>query len=66
MINPLNPNITVARYSTLISETDPSSVFIICDGVAMSVPMDENNTDYQILLQMVSDGDLTIEPADED
>lgn len=66
MINPLNPNITVARYSTLIGETDPSSVFIICDGTAMSVPMDENNTDYQILLQMVSDGDLTIEPADED
>ena len=66
MINIDDPKITVAKYSIAIGDTDPSSIFIIHDGIAKSVPMDNDNKDYQTILQLVSDGDLTIESADKD
>ncbi len=66
MINIDDPKITVAKYSIAIGDTDPSSIFVIHDGIAKSVPMDSNNEDYRTILQLVSDGDLTIESADAD
>ena len=66
MINIDDPKITVAKYSIPIGDKEPSSIFIIHDGIAKSVPMDNDNKDYQTILQLVSDGDLTIESADKD
>lgn len=66
MINIDDPRITIAKYSIAIGDTDPSSIFVIHDGIAKSVPMDSDNEDYQTILQLVSNGDLTIESADEE
>ena len=64
MINIDDPKITVAKYSIAIDDTDPSSIFVIHDGIAKSVPMDNDNKDYQTILQLVSDKKLTIKDAD--
>ena len=64
MINIDDPKITVAKYSIAIGDTDPSSIFVIHDGIAKSVPMDSDNKDYQTILQLVSDKKLTIADAD--
>tara|TARA_B100000941_G_C28268244_1_gene430153 strand:+ start:450 stop:644 length:195 start_codon:yes stop_codon:yes gene_type:complete len=64
MINIDNPKITVAKYSIAIGDKDPSSIFIVHDGITTSVPMDENNIDYKTILQLVSDKKLTIKDAE--
>ena len=64
MINIDDPKITVAKYSIAIGDTDPSSIFIIHDGIAKSVPMDNDNNDYKTILQLVSDKKLTIADAE--
>jgi len=64
MINIDDPKITIAKYSIAIGDTDPSSIFVIHDGTAKSVPMDSDNKDYQTILQLVSDKKLTIADAD--
>jgi len=64
MISIDDPKITVAKYSIAIDDTDPSSIFVIHDGIAKSVPMDNDNKDYQTILQLVSDKKLTIKDAD--
>ena len=64
MININDPKITVAKYSIAIGDKDPSSIFIVHDGITKSVPMDENNIDYKTILELVSDKKLTIEDAD--
>ena len=52
MININDPKITVAKYSIAIGDKEPSSIFIIHDGIAKSVPMDNDNKDYQTILQL--------------
>ena len=64
MINIDDPKITVAKYSIAIGDKDPSSIFIVHDGIAKSVPMDNENVDYQTILQLVSDEKLAIKDAD--
>lgn len=64
MIDIQNPNISLAKYVIKVGDTEPSIVFVIHNGNAKSIPMDENNLDYQTILQMVEDGDLTIQEAD--
>ena len=64
MINIDNPKITVAKQSIAIGDKDPSSIFIVHDGITTSVPMDENNIDYKTILQLVSDKKLTIKDAE--
>ena len=64
MINIDDPKITVAKYSIAIGDKEPSSIFIIHDGIAKSVPMDNDNKDYQTILQLVADKKLTIKDAD--
>ena len=48
-------NIVSAKY-TFENETD--------NPLSVSVPVSTGNTDYQTLMQMVVDGDLTITDAD--
>ena len=64
MINIDDPKITVAKYSIKIGDKEPSSIFIVHDGIAKSVPMDNDNKDYQTILQLVSDKKLTIKDAE--
>ncbi len=64
MINIDDPKITVAKYSIAIGDKEPSSIFIIHDGIAKSVPMDNENVDYQTILELVSDKKLTIADAE--
>ena len=64
MINIDDPKITVAKYSIAIDDKEPSSIFIIHDGIAKSVPMDNDNKDYKTILQLVSDKKLTIADAE--
>ena len=64
MISIDDPKITVAKYSIAIGDKDPSSIFIVHDGITASVPMDENNIDYKTILQLVSDKKLTIKDAE--
>lgn len=64
MINIDDPKITVAKYSIAIGDKEPSSIFIIHDGIAKSVPMDNENVDYQTILELVSDKKLTIKDAE--
>ena len=64
MINIDDPKITVAKYSIAIDDKEPSSIFIIHDCIAKSVPMDNDNKDYKTILQLVSDKKLTIADAE--
>lgn len=64
MINIDDPKITIAKYSIAIGDKEPSSIFIIHDGIAKSVPMDNENVDYQTILELVSDKKLTIKDAE--
>ena len=42
-----------------------TTISVIKDDQTLSVPTDENNTDYQAILAWVAEGN-TIEPADEE
>lgn len=64
MIDIQNPNISLAKYVIKVGDTEPSIVFVIHNGNAKSIPMDENNLDYQTILRQVADGTLTIADAD--
>ena len=64
MININDPQITLAKYSIAVGDTNPSSVFVIHQGSAKSIPIDETNMDYKTILKLVSSGDLTIADAD--
>ena len=55
--------ITSAKYWKNITDTEAKSIKAVIDGVSCLVPMDNENTDYQNILQWVADGN-TIEEAD--
>ena len=54
--------ITKAKYHK-DDNNNNTSVYTTINGVKYSVPMDEENTHYQAILQWVADGN-TIEEAD--
>jgi hypothetical protein len=43
----------------------PSSIRVDINGITSFVPLDEANTDYQNIMKLVEDGELTIAPAEE-
>lgn len=52
-----------ARYG--VSPTgDIISIFCDKDGSLINVPLDPANTDYQNIMKLVEDGELTIQPAE--
>ena len=64
----MNRIITSAKYMKSPKNPDGSggeNVSLICviDGVTMGVPMDKNNTDYQLILEWIAAGN-TPEAAD--
>ena len=56
-------NITSAKYWKNVMEEEVKSVKAVIDGVSWLVPMDNENTHYQAILQWVAEGN-TIEEAD--
>ena len=64
MIDPNNPQITLAKYSVSIGNTEADSIFVMHNGQSISVPINNSNNDYRTLMQLVADGDLSIEDAE--
>jgi len=59
-------NIKEAKYHKSEITKENVSIFITLNNsnATMSVPMDEDNTDYQEILRQVKEGTLTIKDAD--
>ena len=59
-------NIKEAKYykHDITKENDGIFVTLNDSDVIMSVPMDEDNSDYQEILKQVKEGTLTIKDAD--
>lgn len=56
------PTYTDAQYvNNAFGQT--VSISVLIDGVQSFVPIDERNTDYQNIMQLVSEGKLVIAPA---
>ena len=59
-------NIKEAKYhkNEITKENVSISITLNNSNALMSVPMDEDNTDYQEILRQVKEGTLTIKDAD--
>ncbi len=44
---------------------DNCGILVVTNGVELIVPLDPTNTDYQKIMSLVENGELTIEPATE-
>lgn len=55
---------TNARYFNSIY-VSPACIMVEINGVPSSVPLDPANTDYQDIMKLVEEGELTIAPAEE-
>jgi|TARA_B100001093_G_C26264228_1_gene774095 hypothetical protein len=55
--------ITSAKYWKNTTEENARTIKAVINGVTCLVPMDNENTDYQNILQWVADGN-TIQEAD--
>jgi len=53
-----------AKIKNKLDSNQPDCIIVISDGVQMSIPFDEQNSDYQKYLEWVAEGN-TPEPADE-
>jgi hypothetical protein len=54
-----------AQYVIFPPNTDPSMIRVDINGITSFVPLDPANTDYQNIMKLVEDGELTIAPAEE-
>jgi hypothetical protein len=63
MVIKVSKNITDAKYHKDIISGKDGSINCIIDGQHCSVPMNEENSDYQAILKWVEEGN-TIEEAD--
>jgi hypothetical protein len=52
-----------AKIKNKLDSNQPDCIIVISDGVQMSIPFDEQNSDYQKYLEWVAEGN-TPEPAD--
>lgn len=53
-----------AQYQISPISGQKSSISVLIDGLNSSVPIDEQNTDYQNIMTLVAEGKLTIAPAE--
>ena len=51
-------------YNNTLTGQSPAGIRCDIDGVTSYVPIDPANTDYQNIMQLVSEGKLTIAPAE--
>ena len=59
-------NVTLAQYQSGVLETGNGSIRIEENNGAMvyQVPISQDNADYQLIMEAVAAGDLTIADAD--
>lgn len=53
-----------ARYIAVPANDPPRAIFVFKNGEPCSVPIDKENTDYQNIMQLVSEGKLIIASAE--
>jgi len=53
-----------AQYQISPLSGQISSISVVIDGLNSCVPLDPANTDYQNIMQLVAEGELTIAPAE--
>jgi hypothetical protein len=53
-----------AKYYDPLNSGNPCTIQVEIGGVTSFVPMDPANTDYANIMQLVSEGKLTIAPAE--
>jgi hypothetical protein len=56
---------TNAKYIKPPFFPEPNGIEVDINGVTSFVPLDPTNTDYQQIMALVEDGELTIAPAEE-
>ncbi len=49
-------DITSATYFNKVDSTEHAGVHVVANGVTHTVPLDPGNTDYQVVLAWVADG----------
>lgn len=54
-----------AKYERSVITKEVYAISVSIDGVNSLVPLDPANTDYQNIMKLVEDGELTIAPAEE-
>ena len=59
-----NMIITNAKYHKDVISGKDGSIFCIIDGQHCSVPMVDDNTDYQEIKEQIAAGTLTVEASD--
>ena len=64
MVIKVSKNITDAKYHKDIISGKDGSINCIIDGQHCSVPMVDDNTDYQEIKEQLDAGTLIIEPSD--
>ena len=57
-------NATSCKYVNLLGTSDACGIEVISDGVAYAVPLDLDNVDYALIKELLDDGEITIEEAD--
>ena len=64
MVIKVKKNITNAKYHKDVISGRDGSINCIIDGQHCSVPMVDDNTDYQEIKEQLDAGTLIIEPSD--
>ena len=52
------------KYVNVVGTNDKDSITMTIGGVKYGVPIDENNTDYEIIKRLSDAGTITIAAAD--
>ena len=52
------------KYVNVVGTNDKVSITMTIGGVKYGVPIDENNTDYEIIKRLADAGTITIAAAD--
>lgn len=52
------------KYVNVVGTNDKDSITMTIGGVKYGVPIDENNTDYEIIKRLADAGTITIAAAD--
>ena len=53
-----------AKYTKNFMTKEVDSIYVEINGAPAFVPIDEENKDYQNIMQLVADGKLVIQPAE--
>ena len=57
-------NASLLKYINVVDTSEPCIIQVISDGVKYGIPMDTDNTSYALIKQLLDDGEITIEEAD--